>query len=77
MKKVAILTKKEIVICWFGEGKILLTLHISLFSFYIVHRQDGVGDDEEGGSGGWKKGKRSKALLKEHKSAKRPQHILT
>lgn len=58
MKKVAAFTKEEIVICCFGEGKILLTLHISLLSLYVVYRRDEVGS-----SGGWKKGEKSKALL--------------
>lgn len=46
MKKVAIFMKKEMVICWFGKGKILLTLHINFFPFYVVYSQDGVGIKE-------------------------------
>lgn len=39
------------MICWFGEGKILLTLHISLFPLYVAYRQDEVGGAEGGRNG--------------------------
>lgn len=63
IKKVAIFTKKKMEICWFGEGKILLTLPTSFFPFYVVYSQDGV-RGEEGAVEGREKGKGAKDCFK-------------